>query len=414
MPIVIGVLSLLCFPFWLAGLPRIFGEIINWVFSLGTESDAHFVLLARIWGSVSIVVAVTLTCLQTYDILEKAQTAIVALLLLSLAAATLASRPDWLEALFGTFLPIVPDYEPWIRTKFSKIAERPPWVEITVYLGAIGGGTYDYIGYIGCLREKAWGAIGQTFGRTPFCSQCLYDLRGSVAVGSQKCPECGASITDAYYESEASPKFDMSPENLRRAHRWLLPAKIDTGISFLSVLIFTVCFVVLGASILHPAQQVPAGRELLSHQAEFLTRFHPSLLYLYQIGIFMAFWGTIYGAFELYVRTTYECIAPLSRRLRALPIRKVRVPVLLYCGLGGMVLLWTFDDPIKLVTPAAIIGGVFTCGLWCFAMIWADRHFLPGPLRMGRMLLFLTAIAGTVLTALGIKGLWDYISSLLS
>ena len=127
----------------------------------------------------------------------------------------------------------------------------------------------------------------------------------------------------------------------------------------------------------------------------------------------MAYWGTIYGAYELWTRTTYECLATLNRRLGQIPIRRVRTAVLLYCAVCGLLLLWTTGDPIKLVTPAAIVGGVLTCGLWCFAMIWVDRRHLPKPLRMGGILLSLTTISGVVLTGLGVRALWDYVAKLL-
>ena len=65
------------------------------------------------------------------------------------------------------------------------------------------------------------------------------------------------------------------------------------------------------------------------------------------------------------------------------------------------------------MTPAAIVGGVLTCGLWCFAMVWADRQFLPQPLRMRRGLLGLTCFSGVVLTALGAKAIWDYVAGLV-
>jgi len=179
----------------------------------------------------------------------------------------------------------------------------------------------------------------------------------------------------------------------------------------LCLLLFAICFVVLGAAILLPDQLVPSGRELLSHQAKFLTDFHPYLLYFYQVGIFMAFWGTIYGAYEIYSRTAYECIAPLSRGLRALPAQRVRIAVLLYCGIGGIILLWSVKEPLDLVKPASLIGGVFTCGLWCFAMIWVDRRFLPKPLRMRSLLLVLTAGSGVFLTVAGTIGIWKYVMS---
>ena len=86
---------------------------------------------------------------------------------------------------------------------------------------------------------------------------------------------------------------------------------------------------------------------------------------------------------------------------------------MLYVGVGGLILLWTVKDPIKMVTPAAIVGGVFACGLWCFAMIWADRHFLPRPLRMGKTLLVMTTISGVAMTTIGGKAMWDYVAKLI-
>jgi hypothetical protein len=90
------------------------------------------------------------------------------------------------------------------------------------------------------------------------------------------------------------------------------------------------------------------------------------------------------------------------------------VYVLLYSAIPGVTLMWLFDDPVAIVTPAALFGGVFACGIWCFFMIWADRSFLPRPLRMGRVLLALTLFSGGFLTFVGIRAIWDYISGLLS
>ena len=78
-----------------------------------------------------------------------------------LAAATLI-RPDWLAVLMGVFVPHLPVYEPWVQLKYPAVALRSPWIEVGTYLGAIGGGTQDYFGYIGILREKRWGLAGQT------------------------------------------------------------------------------------------------------------------------------------------------------------------------------------------------------------------------------------------------------------
>jgi len=99
---------------------------------------------------------------QSYGALERTQTIIVGCLLSFILLATFASQPDWLAALYGTFVPTLPAYAPWVAERFPAIAARSPWIELGTYLGAIGGGTQDYFGYIGMLREKGWGLLGRT------------------------------------------------------------------------------------------------------------------------------------------------------------------------------------------------------------------------------------------------------------
>jgi Mn2+/Fe2+ NRAMP family transporter len=379
-PLTIGLLSLICFPFWLAGLPLMLGNILNWVFTIDGTPD-ELLRYARFWATLTIAAAVMLVWFESYAFLERAQLLIVAILLGCMFVAVIAARPDWLAALVGIVTPRVPrEYEPWIRTMYQEVAARPPWVEIMVYVGAIGGGTYDYIGYVGLMREKGWGAIGRGHDRYRVDAQL-----------------------------PATPlAIDVSDDNLRRGRRWLVPAQIDTGICFLSVLVFTACFALLGAEILRPQRLVPDENELFSYQAQFLTNLHPALLYVYQVGIFVAIFGTIYGAYEVYFRTAFECLMPISERIRQIPFQRFRRAIVLYCAAFGLLFLWTLEKPVEIVTPAAIVGGVFTCGLWCLAMLWTDRQFLPAPLRMPRLLWWLTAMSGVVLTLLGVKGIWDY------
>lgn len=385
-PIVMGTLCVVCFPFWLSGLPLMLGTILNWVFGIsGTEEQLW--LAVRLWATLTIIVAVTLVWLESYAFLERAQVLIVGTLLGCLLVATFVARPDWLSVLVGAVTPRVPEYPAWVVAKYPKFAANPPWVEVITCLGALGGGTYDYVGYVGFLREKRWGAIGVRHGAHQFDSA---EPRMPLAI-------------------------DTGAENARRGKRWLLPAQIDTGVSFLSVLIFTICFVVLGARFLNSRELVPAEGELFNHQAQFLTELHPSLLYVYQLGIFMAFFGTIYGAYEIYARTAYECFLPVSRRLRQMPFEMFRRGVVLYCAVFGLLLLWTLPmSPDDIVRPAAILGGVFACGLWCLAMLWTDHRFLPAPLKMPGGLWWSTLISGIALTLLGAKGIWDYLATWFS
>ena len=65
-------------------------------------------------------------------------------------------------------------------------------------------------------------------------------------------------------------------------------------------------------------------------------------------------------------------------------------------------------NPVQIVTPAAIFGGVLTCGLWCLLMVWTDRTFLPKPLRMGPGLLLVNLVSGLFLTVWGVRGALDF------
>ena len=65
--------------------------------------------------------------------------------------------------------------------------------------------------------------------------------------------------------------------------------------------------------------------------------------------------------------------------------------------------MWLGGNPVEIVTPAAIFGGVLTCGLWCLLMVWTDRVFLPKSLQMGPVLLILNIFSGLFLTGWGVR-----------
>lgn len=368
----LAALTILCFPLWLSGLPKMLGGLMVWIFGLEGQvvwGDA------RVWGTGFVVAAIALTLVQSYGAMERLQTLIVALLLGSILVSVIASRPDWLAVLAGTLVPQIPEYPPWVLAKYPAIAARSAWIEMGTYLGAIGGGSQDYFGYIGMLREKGWGLLGRPVEAGP----------GGVRVAAEA-------------------------ENYALGRRWLRAPLSDALLSFACVVVFTIAFMVLGAVILNPQQIAPAEMQLLSVQAEFLTRLHPSLLYLYQLGVFMAFFGTILGAYELYCRTTCECLRPVWPTVRQMPLSALRPWVVAYCGVGGLAIMWWGGNPVQIVTPAAIFGGVLNCGLWCLLMVWTDRRFLPGPLRMNLALLALNLVSGLFLTGWGIRSVYDFLA----
>ena len=392
----LAFMSIVWMPFWLGGgLPKMLGDFTNWIVGIHAaeglaegEIDRNFLLASRLWATGFIVVGLTFTWFQSYRIFEKVQTGIVALLLFCMLVAAAFSNPDLLALIRGTFVPTKPEFEPWLMEKYPKdFLGKFPWVEVVLYIGVIGGGTQDYFGYLGLLRAKLWGMLGRSKD---------ISAPGPGAIGE-------------------------SAENLERGRRWLLPAKFDVGISFTAVLIFTACFLILGAVYLHAKEKVPTGTELLTMQAGYLVQAdHPAMVrmllgFIYKTGIFFAFLGTIWGAYELYTWTMRECLVAAMPRLRGVSIKKFRLATMLWCGIGGLVIIWTFTkDPKVIVTPAALIGSSLTCGLWCFAILWSDKVHVPKALRMGVLLRALIVVAGLALTVVPAIGIYQYVQKQLA
>ncbi|MCH2210008.1 MAG: Nramp family divalent metal transporter [Fuerstiella sp.] len=378
------VLSLFCMPLFLGGvLPRMLADFVVSDLVGVSADDQNFNLYACLWGTLFIVVAMALTFVQSYDFLEKAQTAVIGLLLLCIIMAVASSSPDLVAILKGMFIPTVPRFESWV-TALPDFKDRDPWIEAIVAMGVLGGGTQDYFGYLGLLREKGWGLMSR--------------------IGSSR------ELTDW--------NVDSSDDNVTVGKKWLRAPLIDISMSFTAILFFTICFVVLGAVILNPQQRIPSGTNLLTEQAAFLVRdgqssiVQSALGLLYKTGIFFAFFGTIHGAFELYTRTTQECLIVAAPKLRQVPLKKFRLVTVFTIGIVGLILLWCSLDPVKILTPAAVISATLTCGLWCFAIIWSDRSHLPQPLRMGRPLVICVFLSGIALTVFGINGISKWLQSL--
>jgi hypothetical protein len=79
----------------------------------------------------------------------------------------------------------------------------------------------------------------------------------------------------------------------------------------------------------------------------------------------------------------------------------LRLRVILYTAVGGLLLLWTGFKTVVLAGIVAPFAGVLGCGLWCLAMIWVEWKQLPSAYRMSKWLLALTAIAGITMAAIG-------------
>lgn len=374
-PLLMFVISVAAFPSWAGGLSVGIGTIVD-LWWPGASVGAPIFATVLLLGTAG------LAWIGGYEWMEKAQTAIIAGMLLALLVAVLVTQPDYLAALGGV-IPQIPAEPGWLAQKYPGIAARPFWVEIVVYCGAIGGGVYDYIGYTGMMREKNWGMLGHQ--------------------------DLGAMV-EGYADAPKNTQLPLSEDEaeVAKAKAWGRAPLGDVLLCFAAIVFFAALFIMMGAKILHAQQLVPAEDNVLTYQARFFTEIFPAAKYLYYLGVFSAFFGTLYGLWEVYSWTAYESLGAVSRRVQRAGQRVVRKYVYLYTLIGGLILAWTVGDLVIIVTPAAIFGGVLAGGFWCFGILWAEKVVLPPAYRIGKVGWWLTLFGGVMLTTFGVIAALGY------
>jgi Mn2+/Fe2+ NRAMP family transporter len=380
-PLLLGVMSILVMPVAYSVIPKILSTLTTHWFGL-TKDDPQFVVMSKLAASAFLLSCFVFFILSSYSTLEKITLGLLLIMLFCIGVAVVMTFHNPLNLLFGILVPQVPDYEPWVTKKYPNFATRSPWEEVAVYLTAVGGGSYDYVGYIGMLREKCWG-------------------RSGVVSESKD----GENIL-----KQLEAKTDQAAAEVKRARLWLRAPLIDCSLSFSFVIVISLLFVILGAEILHPRELIPDSSQLLTVQESFLTLIHPSLKILYGAAVLLTFFGTLYGAFSVYTWTVFETARSIWPTATQLRLKAIQRFVLAYCVIGGLSLIWIDLEPVAVITLVAVLGGAPTCAAWCFAMLWTDRRFLPAPLRMGKGLKVMTIVAGVAMTVLGLKVLAAYFS----
>ncbi len=394
MPLLIALPAVGLMPVAFSAIPEILGGFLDRLTDRsmpfpdeGPWSAEEFRINA--WTTSVMLICLTLSLASSLHLLERVSAVVLGVIVVCVALAVMRLGPNLVSLITGVLIPAAAEYPEWLTADVKYAEEfdgRSPWLEVALYLTAVGGGAFDYIGYVGMLRDKKWGRAGMT----PVARD-----------------ELSAAI---------DPASPQGKQNLRMARVWTRAPLIDITLSFFFVILVTLLFATLGSLVLKTSQSVPANNELLTLQEEFLVTLHPELKWLYRAGVFLAFVGTLYGAYEVYQYTFVESVNAIVPRL-ATPdwSRRCRLATVAWCFLGGMTMIWlpksVAGSIVDRMTFGSIISGAGACGLWCFAMIILDFVRLPKPLRMSRLLLALTAIAGIVMTALGVQTTIAYLTA---
>ena len=291
--------------------------------------------------------------------LGKAQVAIAGFMVVLVMVAVFVAQPDWLGVL-GASSPARSSTSRSCSTSTPRSPRSPVWVELAVFLGGVGGGMYDYIGYTGMLREKSWGMLGHA----------EIDAIERPA-GHQRRPR-GA------------------PDRHRRRgpgqrQGWSRAPLIDMMAAFVALLVIGAAFIINGATILGAEQKVPSGRHVLSYQSEFLGVISPVFEYFYIVAIVMVLvrhdlrrvGGLLLDDLREPVRASQRRSAGAGQR------RDAAGRLRLDAGRGDR------DAPHRcrlrqLITPASIVGGIFACGIYGLGLLVLERRSFPAALRTSR------------------------------
>jgi len=386
------LLAVAFIPIWMSFHASILGDLLAYL--TGTKQYLGGATI-HLWGIGLLLGILVFALVGGYAALEKTQIVIVAGMLAAVVVTLIIFGPNWLELLRGLFVPQPLAFPEWLASDTSpvvrQIANRSAWVELSLYVGVIGGAGYDYLAYTSYLRDKQWGNAAPVMDQAAVRSETL-----------------------------AATATDRPSLNAHTVRLWLRAPLIDCTLSFAIVLVFTTVFVASGKLVLGPLHQIPGDGAFLEHQAQFVTSLHPWLFPLYAFGAFLTMVGTLYGTLEIaptILRETALAVAP--DRLADGAARRMRRLAICWCtAVALLVLVFSFvyqlrvgaEKPAGLTSvliPVNLFTGVFACGLICLLNPWMDSY-LPAEHRMPRVLVAMNLMGGAIFMIVALRGYWDF------
>jgi hypothetical protein len=396
------LLAIVCIPVWISFHASVLGDLLAGL--TGTKQHVGRATI-YLWGAGMLVGIYLLAVAGGYSALEKIQLAIVVAMLAAVVTTLILYGPDWLELVSGFVVPQRLEFPAWFkddaRHAVRQIADRPVWVELSLYAGVIGGAGYDYLAYTSYIRDKGWG-------------NAALEPRLDNSVVRRSLDLAAVDVAPSGDQPQSTPQDDQT------IRQWIRAPLIDCTLSFLIVLLFSAVFVASGKLVLGPVRQIPSSETYLDHQAQFVTQIHPWLYPLYVTAVFLAIAGTCYGTLE---------VAPVVLRESAVALRtgwltragpqRMRLLAISWCvGVALVVLAVYFVyqleagekkplDSMALLMPVNLFTGVFACGVICLLNPWNDLR-LPAQFRMPLALAALNVIGGIGFIVAALRGYWDY------
>ncbi len=312
--------------------------------------------------------AIGLSLLTSYDILEKQQIIICGILVSGTIVATIIVWPSISAILFGTLsignLPAAPDWAP-------SAARNDYFLNLVTVFGYVGGTLSTYLAYSGWVAHRGWGLTGN-----PEMERLGSRIDGTLKIN--------------YLRED--------PSQVKRMRVLLSPLKWDVSMGALVLFIVTAAFMIAGAVVLYPRQTVLPGNawDLLTRQSSIWAQIHAALIPVYYVAILAALWGTLATIPEALTRFAHEFLTAVRPRFASYSYRRLQAFIVIWFFISSSVAIWsdiTFDLITQIVALLATNMGV---GLVCFAAVYLNFK-LPPAYRTRPAMLVLGVVSTVVL-----------------
>ena len=383
-PLMMMVMIIIVQPIWMSFHSSTLG---NYFALLTGTADSLNGGAQFMWAIITIGAVVALSFSGGYTMMERIQIVVVTFLMLAAIISLIMYNPNYLAMLKGFVTPIFGDYPDWIRDKYPNVWGTAKWVELTTYVGVVGGAAFDYLAYCTWLRDKRWGYAG-----------------------------CQPPNEQEIQAIAADPQHP--------ARIWVKAPMIDCGISFCLIVLFSAVFVASGVELLGPNQEIPDSADMLGQQSRLLTRVNAWLYPLYVSGAILTMLGTLYGTIEIGVAVVTEVLRAFNEKWTNANRQMVEKGVLIWQTCIAIVAVLamfsvvfsaeTAGGPnlakeiiLQVLRPINLYTGVLVSGIICLMNLWIEKRFTPRPLHSPLWTQCMYVLAGIILLALGIKGYWD-------
>ena len=362
---IIFILIMLIFvPIFAATIITSLGQSLAWIFGFGDY---------LIWGISFALLAAVLAVAGRYRLLEYTQLIFVFILAVG-AIVSVAMIPNLnLAEIIPHFFTIgdFPKYPQWV---IDMGETKPIPLLVLGYVGTLTITIVTLVGYAGWVKVKGWGIFG-----------------------NQKDPEnLSRKLFLLFKKSGKVGYLPKDKEEIKKARLLTKPILIDLSLAFIVVSIASAAYMIAGYYLLGPRHELPTDINLLKKQAIIFSNIAPWLKPLYQVSVFFALFGTIYGGFEAASRMLYETSKSLIRKISLLDYQRFMQYFLLYIlvlGLPLSILMRFGLSVIVMLSITLLFIGVIGVIIYGIGTIYVIQTTLPEEYRSSKLTLFAGTIA---------------------